>query len=111
MHLLWILLLVPAGLVGLGIIVHALGDFDPPSNGFKPRQIATDILTLGAVGMWSALMLSAVFAPALLLFYVGRLPYGMSALIGLPVGFILLASLLHRLPSKHPVQKKGPDEL
>ncbi len=109
MHLLWLVLLVPVGLIVLGFVIHALGDFDPSSSGFSPRQIAGDILTMAAAGFWGAIMLGAVFAPALLLFYAVRLSYGISVCIGLPIGFALLYRLSHCLFLKKASNENGDD--
>jgi vacuolar-type H+-ATPase subunit I/STV1 len=109
MHLLWLLLLVPVGLIALGILIHALGDFDPPSSGFSPRQIVRDILMMAATGLWGLIMLGVVFAPALLLFYVASLSYGASACIGLPIGFAILFRLFHRLLTKKADKTNGHD--
>lgn len=110
MPLLWLLVLVPAGLICLGAVLYALGDFDPPSRGFSLRHMLTDILTMASAGQWGAVMLGIVLAPGLVLFFVGHLSYEIRAWIGLPIGFALLVYVSHFLFVEKENEKNGPDE-
>ena len=109
MHLLWILLLVPVFLFGLGVLIFAMGDFDPSNAGFSFRQIMTDIFGLVCLGFWGAVLLSVVFAPPLLLFYAAHLSYDASAFVGLPVGFGLITYLLFQYFGRQRSSEKASD--
>ena len=108
-YLLWILLLVPVFLFGLGVLIFALGDFDPSNAGFSFRQIMTDIFGLVCLGFWGAVLLSVVFTPPLLLFYAAHLSYDASAFVGLPIGFGLMTFLVFQYFGGQRASKKALD--
>ena len=60
MHLLWILLLVPVCLIGLGLLILVVGEFDPFSSGFSFRQIMSNTFGLACIGFWGAVLLGVV---------------------------------------------------
>ena len=109
MHLLWILLLVPVCLIGLGLLILVVGEFDPFSSGFSFRQIMSNTFGLACIGFWGAVLLGVVFAPPLLLFYALHLSYDASAFVGLPVGFGLMTYLLFQYFGRQRSSEKASD--
>ena len=107
MNWLWLLLLVPVGLFFLGALVYSIGG-ELPIEGGKPRELAVGcLLNTTAMGCFSTLLLAVVFGPTLLLYRVAHLPYGVSAWVGLPLGFGILIGLVAILMAKAPQVKES----
>ncbi len=122
MRWLWLTLEVLASFLALGVLVSAIGDmeintlFEAQPSGSRLRRTASGfvlgIVRLGGIGAGSAVLLVVVFAPAVLLFYFCHASYGISAGIGLPLGFGALIYLMDRFVSKpaHAAHKKAQED-